>query len=228
MTSGAAVRQRPPAVLALLVAEVVEELVRRVGIVLDDAAVMGIVTDDAGRDGHLQVDRLALADHLDLFFDVVGHRHRPAQRDLVLREAADDGIAHVERGVREVGVGDAVQHDALVRERGLQLVAVEHVRRERLRHVHVVDFLLLEREPARLGLLDDRDLDAPDLRHAPALHRRDQRLVPRVVGRLEVPDEAPILGIRLQHDLRAPRPALQLIRVRCRPGAPSCRRRTLR
>ena len=43
---------------------------------------------------------------------------------------------------------------------------------------------------------------------------RDERLVPRVgpIG-CEVPDEAAVLGIRFEHDLRAARPALEHVRA---------------
>ena len=104
-----AVRQRATAVLALLVAEVVEQLVGGHRVVLVDAAVARVVADDAEGNGHLQGDGLTLAHDLDLLVDVVRHRHRAAQRDLFLREAADDRIANVERRVGNVRIGHPEQ-----------------------------------------------------------------------------------------------------------------------
>ena len=78
----------------------------------------------------------------------------------------------------------------------------------------VVELLLLEGEPARLRLLDDRDLDLAHLRHLLAAHVLHQRVVPRRFRHREVPGEAPILGIRLEHDLRAAGPARQHVRAR--------------
>ena len=104
--------------------------------------------------------------------------------------------------------------NALLRELGLQLVAVECVGGERRWNVDVIQFLLQKREPDRLRLFDDRDLDPTDLRHLLAFHRRDQRLIPGLVARLKIPDEPAVIGIGLEDDLRAPGPALQNVRAR--------------
>ncbi len=126
-----------------------------------------------------------------------------------LAEAADDRVAHVERGVGHVRIRCAEEQDALLGERRLEAVAVERRRRERLRHVEVIELLLLEREPARLRLLDDRDLDPADLRHLLAAHVLHELVVPRRFRHGEIPREPAVLGVRFEHDLRAARPARQ-------------------
>ena len=91
-----AVRHAPVAVGAALVAEAVEQPVGEVGIALVERAVVRIVADHARRDRHLGGHRHAAPDHVDVLVDLVREDDRAPQRDLLLREAADDGIAEVE------------------------------------------------------------------------------------------------------------------------------------
>ena len=101
---------------------------------------------------------------------------------------------------------------ALRRELGPELAADERVGRQRPFHVHEVELAVLEREPARLVLLDDADLDAADAGHGLALHVRDQLFVGSV-ARLEVPGEAAVDRVGLEQDLRAAHPLRQHVRT---------------
>ena len=128
-----------------------------------------------------------------------------------MREPADAGIEHVPVDVADLGLDEAVEAHALGGELGLELaVRADRVGRERALHVHDVELAALEREPARLVLFHDGDLDAPHLRHLLALHLRDQ-LVVAGLRRREVPDEAAIVGIRVEHDLGAAHPLAELV-----------------
>ena len=212
-----AVGQRAQAVGALLVAEAVEQRVGARRVEPHARAVLRIVADDAGRNRELRFDRLAVAHDADLLVDVVRHGHRAAQRDLLLGQAADHRVLHVPEHVADLGVDEARQLDALAAELRVELVAVEHLRRERTFHVHEVELAFLEREEARLVLLHDADLDAPDLGHLLALHLGDELRVLGIVG-LEVPREAAVLRVRLEDDLVAADPLLQARTGRCRRG----------
>src|SRR5216683_1149691 len=66
------------AVRPLLVAEIVEQLIRKHGIVSKEAAIGRVVTHHAGRNRGLVGERLALADDVDLLLDVVREDERPA------------------------------------------------------------------------------------------------------------------------------------------------------
>ena len=159
----------------------------------------------------MRFDGLTVAHDLDLVFDVEGHAHRPAKRDLLPGQSADDRVLHVPEVIRDLGVDEARELHAALRERGLQLVAVEHVRGERRLHVHDVDLALLEREQPRLILFDDAHFDAADQGHLLALHLRGDAFVLGFGPRLEIPDEAAIARIRLEDDLRRADPVLEEI-----------------
>ena len=58
-------------------------------------------------------------------------------------------------------------------------------------------------------LFDHADLDASDLRDTLAFHRSDCRLVTRIVGPREIPDDLSIVGIGLEHNLGLAGPALE-------------------
>ena len=165
-----AVRQIAPAVLvAVDVAELVEQRLRGRRIELRVAVEFRVVAGNVRRNGLRRRERLARAQHADLLVDVVRHADRAPQRDLVRRVAADDRILHVEVRIRDRGLDAARERDALLGEARLQLVArVEHVRHEVGRHRHVVEIALLEGEEARIRFLDDADLDAADQRQLPA------------------------------------------------------------
>jgi hypothetical protein len=62
-------------------------------------------------------------------------------------------------------------------ELGFELAGVEHVGRERPAEIHQSRARRSGRRQPRLILLDDADLDTPDLGHLLALHLRDQRLI---------------------------------------------------
>src|SRR5206468_3261166 len=109
-----AVRQRAKTVASLLVAEVIEQLISEHRVVLVDVAIARIVADDTDGNRHLRLYRLILADDADLFFEVVAHDDRTAERDLFLRESADDRIAEIEERVRDVGIDRAKQCHALI------------------------------------------------------------------------------------------------------------------
>jgi hypothetical protein len=68
-----------------------------------------------------------------------------------------------------------------------------------------------EREPPRLVLLDDVDLDAPDEGQALAADVAQDFLVERIAARLcrRLEDELPEVGVRLEHDLVRTRPFLE-------------------
>ena len=165
----------------------------------------------AWRNRVARLDRLPVADHADLVVDVVRHRHRAPQRDLLLREAADDRILQVPVRVVDLRHHGARQLHAPARKLRPQPAAIERARRERPLEAEDVELAVGEREPPALVLLDDADLDAADPRHRLALHLRDQRPVLGVVGR-EVPGEAAVLGVRGERDLRRAHPALEAIR----------------
>ena len=137
---------------------------------MNAAAIRRVVTDDAGRDRIIDLDRLAVAHHFDFFGGVVRHRHRAAERDPFLRQSSDDRILKVPEVIRNLRIDETRQLDAFLRELGFQLIAVEHHRRKRPLHVHDVELAFLECEQAGLVFLDDADLDAADLRHLLAFH----------------------------------------------------------
>ncbi len=138
------------------------------------------------------------------FADVVTHSDRAAQRDLLGRVAADDGIVHVE--VRPPGVRPQ-QHvvlDALRRELGLELAVRQRLLDELGRKaLEEVELAVGERQPRRLPLLDDRYLDAPRKRQLPALERRRDRLRCRRHRPRGHVRRVAVAGVRHQHDLRA-------------------------
>jgi hypothetical protein len=69
-----------------------------------------------------------------------------------------------------------MQRDLLVGVGGLQATArVQHVGDEVGGNVRVVERARVEREELRARFLDDRDLDASDLRQPLAFHRRSDR-----------------------------------------------------
>ena len=97
-----AVRQVAPAVLvAVDVAELVEQRPRAGRVVFHVAVERRIVAGHARRHGLRREDRLSLAHHPDLLLGVVGHADRAPQRDLVRGVAADHRVLHVEVGVRD-------------------------------------------------------------------------------------------------------------------------------
>ena len=125
--------------------------------------------------------------------DGVRHRHRAPQRDLVVGEAADDGVHQVPVMVGDLGIDKARQADAFLLHVGRQRAAIQDLRRERALHVHEVELAVLESEEARLVFLHDADLDPADLGHLLALHLLHDPRVLGVGARLEIPDEAPVI-----------------------------------
>ncbi len=106
-----------------------------------------------------------------------------------------------------------MERDPVLDEARLQLVArVEHVRHEVGRHRHVVEIALLEREEARIRLLDDADLDAAHQRQLPAAKLRERTVVGKAAFGIELVAKR---RIRLQHDPLSAPPLLEAER----PGA---------
>ena len=79
-----------------------------------DAPVVRIVADHPRRNRHLRGDRLVLANDADFLVEVVGHDDRAAQRDLLLGEAAEHRIAHIEKGVGDLRIDRAKERNALL------------------------------------------------------------------------------------------------------------------
>ena len=104
------------------------------------------MADDAGRYRKMRFHRLAIAHDTDLLVDVVGHRHRPAQRDLLLAHAADDGILQIPEVIGDLGIDESGELHAALGKLGLELGAVEHVGCQRTLHVHEVELYVLKRK----------------------------------------------------------------------------------
>ena len=79
-----AIRQGSEAAGGLPVTKAVEQRVGAHGVELDARPVARVVAHDARRNRELRLDRLAVAHDPDLVVDVERHRHRAAQRDLLL------------------------------------------------------------------------------------------------------------------------------------------------
>ena len=184
----------------------------RARVVPDAAAVLRVVAGDARRDRVLRADRLALADDADLVLDLVRHGDRAPQGDLLLGEAAHRLVLHVEVQVDDLRIDAALELDAAPRELGLELaVGGDEGRRHLGELVLDVGVAALEREPAALRLFHDADLDAADARQP-----------------LAVAHHLAVARIRLEHDLRGARVALEAERLRCPPASPPTRRRNAR
>ena len=83
------------------------------------------------------------------------------------------------------------------------VVGLEHLRGEVRRHRQVVEVALLEREQARIALLDDADLDAAGERQLLSGEPGDDRAIGRVAARRK--RHVAKIRVRLEHDLlRAP------------------------
>ena len=129
--------------------------------------------------------------------------------------AADHRVVHVEQVVVAGRLDDRVAADPLLRQVGRDLAVGHRLRRELVADaVGDVGLAVDEREPARLLLLDDRDLDAIDHRQAPPLEAREQRLALGVVGRrLGVVEHLAEVGVALEGDERAAPPLDELERA---------------
>ncbi len=219
-----AVRKIAPAVaVAVDVAELVEQRLRAGDVVADVALEFRVVAGDARRDRLRRALRLALPEDADLLFAVVRHAERAAQRDALLRVAADDRVLHVEIRVVDRRLDAAGELHAGLREARLQSVAeIGDVRDEVAGNRDVVEIALLEAQEPRIAFLDDADLDAPDQRQPLPLHHRNDVTVGRI-GALGKRRHAKT-RIRLEHDLLAASPVLEPVRsgadrIRHRPGA---------
>ena len=146
-----AVRQRTPAIGTLLVPEFVEQRVGGGRIVSQRALPIRDVTDNAGRDRVVGLDHLPIAHDLDFGFDVIGHRQRTPQRDLLLREAADDRVEHVPVDVANLGIDDPVEPDPLGGQLRLELAVLNRVGGHRPFHVHDVELAVLETRASAIG-----------------------------------------------------------------------------
>ena len=186
----------------------------------DAAPVTRRVAGDTGWNGHLERCALALADDLDLLCNAVRHHDGAAQRDLLFREPSDDRITQVERRVCNRRIENARQVDSLLGKIGSELVAAQRHGREDARQLENVELAPLEGQPTRLLLFHHADFDDAHLRHLLAAHRRDDRLVARIVAGREIPDEFAKRGVCFQRDLRRRHPRFQHVR----PGSHRMRR----
>ena len=207
-----AVGKVAPAVsVAIDIAELVEQRPRPCGIEANVAAELRIIPGHVRRDGLRRRLTLALSHDTDLVLGVVRHADRATQRNLVVAVASDDRIPHVEIGVRDRRLDRAPHLHALLREPRLELVAwIEHVADQIDRHRNEVELAVLEREQSRVGFLDDRDLDATNLRQLLAAHARDQRPVCGIAALGK--EDVAVTRIRFEHDLLSAPPILEKIR----------------
>ena len=199
------------AVAAFLEAEIVEELVGKRGIVGNAGAIRGVVAHDIGWDRILSVDRLVFADHANELGVIEGHQYRPPQGDLFLAETAEFGIGGVDVGVIDVRIGDAAQGHALLRQFRTDFVVRDRDLGELLAHVQDIQLVFLKREPRRLLLFDDVDLDPPDLRHLLAFHRRGDLDVAWVAAGFGLPYESSKIRVGFEDDLVRALPFLEAI-----------------
>jgi hypothetical protein len=172
------------------------------------AAKRGLVVVGEGNDRRLGDDRLPLPQDADLARRVHRQADRASQRDVGGLVAADHRAFHVEERLRRSGLDLAIAADALLREVGRDLAA-RHRRVDELEGdaLDEVGAALQERQPARLLLLDDRDLDTVDHRQPPAPEAGEQRLALGVVGgRLGVVEHLAKLGVSLHDDEGAAAP----------------------
>ena len=209
--------------VAVHIAEHVQQRLRLGHVVLAcDGAQARIVPGNPRAVGGLRRDRLVLADDRDLVLGFVGERDGAPQRHLLRRVPAHDGILHVVEVVGEIERRHLLHLDPALGEVRRELVVGHALVGELLGHlVHQVHLLVQEREPARLRLLDDGNLDAPDHRQSLALHPGEDFLPALVVGRgLPIEVLLAIVGIGLEHHLRGPFPEREPVRARAhRMGA---------
>ncbi|EGF32789.1 hypothetical protein IMCC9480_1907 [Oxalobacteraceae bacterium IMCC9480] len=201
------------AIAAFFVAELVEQGIGGDRVVLDRAFVGRVVADHTGWNRILQRDGFAIPDQPDFFLDVVGHGDGATQRNLGLLETAQYRVFHVPVVVARFGVDDARELIALFGEFGLELAAGQQLRCQRSLQFEQVDFIVLERQQARLVFDHHGDLDATDLRHALALEAGDDGLVFGIAACLEVPGKAAIGRTGGQFDARRTDPFGQVIRA---------------
>ena len=215
-----AVRQLAPAVaVAVDVAELVEQRLRRRGVVRRRD--VRACRRGRARPAESAAWRRAPGPGSTTWISssrVEAHDDRAAQRDLVRRVAADDRILHVEVRVRQRRLRDArCSVTPCVAYSGLSRFAASSTCRDEIgRHVDVIELAAVECEQLRIRFLDDRDLDAADDAAAacPSSSRRARGRPARRFGKALVA----VIRIRLEHDLLAAPPRLEHDTGRCRPG----------
>ncbi len=210
-----AVRHLPVAVaVAVHVAEHVEEGLRPGRVVVEQrGAEIRVVPGHRGRQHRVGAHRLALVEDADLLVEPKAHGDGAAKRHPFRGKAAEDiGLAvdrrrRVEGGVG--GVGDFVggHVHALPRQVGRELSPGKRDIGEFLgQRPEVIVLAVQEREPARLRLVDDVDLDAPDDRKPASQQVRVDGVARRVRAGIAIEEFLAIAGIRLEHDARAAHP----------------------
>mmetsp|Transcript_91071 Transcript_91071/g.253552 ORF Transcript_91071/g.253552 Transcript_91071/m.253552 type:complete len:580 (-) Transcript_91071:1454-3193(-) len=161
------------------------------------------------RDRALALDGLAAAHQQDFLVQIDREVDGPAQRDLVRRVAADDGVFHVEVADRDIHARVALHVQAALGEVGCEMALGHGLAGEIGGHLlDDVEFAAQEGQPARLVLFDDVDLDAVDQRQLAALQRGHlglQALIGVGRGDLGIALLAEV-GVAREHDARAAPP----------------------